>query len=81
MQGSSSGAMILPGGVLECVVDTKFAAGTHSIFVGRVGVVAVEESDRLPLIYSNGCCGWNGRQAADAVSATISFTIGTTLVP
>jgi flavin reductase len=37
---------------IECVVETEVAAGTHSIFIGRV--VAAQETDRLPLIYRNG---------------------------
>jgi flavin reductase len=37
---------------LECVVETQVAAGTHSVFIGRV--VAVQETDRLPLIYHGG---------------------------
>jgi len=38
------------------VVETKVATGTHSIFIGRV--VAVEETDRLPLMYRNGKVLW-----------------------
>jgi flavin reductase (DIM6/NTAB) family NADH-FMN oxidoreductase RutF len=38
------------------MVETKVAAGTHSIFIGRV--VAVDETDRLPLMYRNGKVLW-----------------------
>jgi flavin reductase (DIM6/NTAB) family NADH-FMN oxidoreductase RutF len=53
-----TGVPVIEGCVaqLECVVETKVAAGTHSIFIGRV--VAVEETDRLPLMYRNGKVLW-----------------------
>jgi flavin reductase len=54
-----AGRIVLPRGILECVIDTKVAAGTHSIFIGRV--VAIEESDRLPLMYRNGKVLWPER--------------------
>ncbi len=37
---------------LECVIQAQLAAGTHSVFIGRV--VSVQATDRLPLIYRNG---------------------------
>ena len=40
---------------IECVVETQVEAGTHSIFIGRV--VAVQETDRLPLMYRDGKIG------------------------
>jgi len=53
-----TGVPVIEGCVaqLECVVETKVTAGTHSIFIGRV--VAVEETDRLPLMYRNGKVLW-----------------------
>jgi flavin reductase len=46
----------------ECVVETQFAAGTHSIFIGRV--VSLQETDRLPLIYRNGKIAELNRRSA-----------------
>jgi flavin reductase len=37
---------------LECVVETRVVAGTHTIFIGRV--VAAQQTDRLPLMYHDG---------------------------
>ena len=38
--------------LLECVVQQKIEAETHSVFIGRV--VATKATDRLPLMYWNG---------------------------
>jgi flavin reductase len=38
--------------LLECVVQQRIAAETHTVFIGRV--VATKHTDRLPLMYWNG---------------------------
>ena len=38
--------------LLECVVQQRIAAETHTVFIGRV--VATKYTDRLPLMYWNG---------------------------
>ena len=38
--------------LLECVVQQRIAAETHTVFIGRV--VATKQTDRLPLMYWNG---------------------------
>jgi flavin reductase (DIM6/NTAB) family NADH-FMN oxidoreductase RutF len=48
--------------LLECVVQQRIAAETHTVFIGRV--VATKQTDRLPLMY------WNGKYFELAAKST-----------
>ena len=55
--GTSAGLTGVPviegcAALLECVVQQRVAAETHTVFIGRV--VATKQTDRLPLMYWNG---------------------------
>jgi flavin reductase len=49
-----TGVPVLEGcaALLECVVQQRIEAETHTVFIGRV--VATTQTDRLPLMYWNG---------------------------
>ena len=48
--------------LLECVVQQRIEAETHTVFIGRV--VATTQTDRLPLMY------WNGKYFELAAKST-----------
>ena len=50
-----TGAPILPEAVawLDCTIDSRHAAGTHTIYVGAVQASAVLQPEGAPLLYWN----------------------------
>ena len=55
----TSGAPLLDGALchLECTVEHRYPGGDHEIIVGRVGSLAIADSEEAPLIYYKGRYG------------------------
>lgn len=73
---AATGAPVLADALvwLDCTIDDRVAAGTHTIYIGRVRAAAVPRPDEAPLVY------WNRgyRQLCPADAGDVGAIAGTT---
>lgn len=74
-QTAATGAPILADALvwLDCTIHSRVAAGTHTIFIGRVRAAGVPRPDEAPLVYWNRdyrqICGTDGGEPSWAGAA------------